>query len=71
MSEPLSKHDALMAASEGYREFIAEQLDSDPESDLYLEKGFADWSLTCAGEAEERAAWTADQWRDRWDFWNS
>lgn len=63
-----SRHAALVAVSPGYRAFAAEMLEDDSE-DIDMLWGFARWHLH--GEAAEYSDWSADQWRDRWDFWNS
>lgn len=64
----MTRHEALLTTSPGYAAFVAEQQAID--EDLSLVEGFADWLVT-PGEVDLFTGWTADQFREEWDRWNS
>ncbi len=66
MSNP--KHEALIAASPGYREFAAEMAE-DPEADMAAD--FAEWFLALPDEAGDYSDRTASDWREEYEGWMS
>lgn len=67
MSAGAAAHERLLACA-GYAAFYAEAADNDESEMVEL---FADW-LIYPGEPLGRfAKWTADDFRAKWDFWNS
>lgn len=64
----MTRHESLLAASPGYAAFVAEQQEIDEDLDLVM--GFADW-LGYPFGVSAYVGWTADQFREEWDRWNS
>lgn len=61
-----STHERLLEVSAGYREFVAEERETEIESVRF----FASW-LALPSEAPSFSEWTAERFREEWDFWHS
>lgn len=73
-------HELLLESSAGYRRWYENEVkdwqdifgdwDTDPDPQ-YLQRAFADWLVSPAGDLESFIDWTEDQFNDEWDRWNS
>lgn len=63
-----NKHDALMQASSGYREWATQQIDD--EEDDYMVRAFANWFLGPTKDVDKYKDDSADRWNQRYFKWN-